>query len=96
MGGAQPDVISSLETLAAPLAAHTQPSVLTRIAPAISVEAARPDVTRSIRAYLMYRDAEEKNLLRTVRTPRDGEVLAPEWTNPPRGNLADRVLDLDR
>ena len=40
MRGVQPDVITSLEALAAPLAAHTQPSVLTRIAPSVSVAAA--------------------------------------------------------
>ena len=90
MGGAQPDVISSLESLAAPLAAHTQPSVLTRIAPNISVDV--PGATRPIRAYLLYRDDQQDNLLRSVKAPRDGEVLAPEWMNPPTGTSPGEVL----
>jgi putative ABC transport system permease protein len=93
MGGVQPDVISKLEELAAPLAAHTQPSVLTRIAPGISVEAMTAG-TKPIRAYLLYRDEQEKNVLRPVRTPRDGEVLAPEWMNPPKGTSPGDVLTI--
>ena len=34
MGGAQPDVIARLENLAAPFSQLTEPSVITRIAPA--------------------------------------------------------------
>lgn len=37
LGGAQPDSIARLQKLADPLAAHTQPSVVSRIAPGISV-----------------------------------------------------------
>ena len=93
MRGVQPDVISNLENLAAPLAAHTQPSVLTRIAPAISVAAATPGA-RTIRAYIVHRAGQEQNVLRPVKSLRDGEVLAPEWMNPPRGTLPGDVLTL--
>jgi putative ABC transport system permease protein len=93
MRGAQPDVITSLEHLAAPLAAHTQPSVLTRIAPSIDVAA---DVAgaRPIKAYLVYRTGQAQNLLRSVKAPRDGEVLAPEGMNRPRGTSPGDVLTL--
>ncbi len=93
MRGVQPDVITSLENLAAPLAAHTQPSVLTRIAPSISVAAAIPGA-RPIKAYLVYRTGQAQNLLRPVKTLRDGEVLAPEWMNPPGGTSPGDVLTL--
>ena len=93
MRGVQPDVITSLENLAAPLAAHTQPSVLTRIAPSISVAAAVSG-TRPIKAYLVYRAGQAQNLLRPVKVPRDGEVLAPEGMNPPKGTSPGDVLTL--
>ena len=44
IGGVQPDPIASLDDLAAPLAAHSQPSVLTRIVPAITLDNGRPGV----------------------------------------------------
>jgi putative ABC transport system permease protein len=85
MGGAQPDVIPSLERLAAPLADHTEPSVMTRIATFISLDNGRPD-DRPFRVNLLYRDGQELNLLRTVKSPAaDDEVLAPEWMSPPQG-----------
>ncbi|MGZ4738647.1 MAG: hypothetical protein ACXVLM_05350 [Ilumatobacteraceae bacterium] len=93
MRGVQPDVITNLENLAAPLRAHTQPSVLTRIAPFISVEASTPGA-RPIRANLVYRAGQEQNLLRPAKSLRDGDVLAPEWMNPPRGTLPGDVLTL--
>ena len=93
MRGVQPDVITSLEALAAPLAAHTQPSVLTRIAPSVSVAAAVSG-TRPIQAYLVYRTNQAQNLLRPVKPLRNGEVLAPEWMNAPRGTAPGDVLTL--
>ncbi len=44
MGGAQPDTIPILERMAVPLAANTQPSILTRIASSILVDTGVPDV----------------------------------------------------
>ncbi len=38
IGGAQPDRISSLEELASEFSQHTEPSVLTRIAPGVLVD----------------------------------------------------------
>ncbi|MDP9463970.1 MAG: hypothetical protein M3P52_05055, partial [Actinomycetota bacterium] len=93
MGGAQPDVVTRLEDLAAKFSAHTQPSVLTRIAPSISLDNGRPD-TRPFRVNLLYRDGQEKNLLRPVKSPADDEVLAPEWMSPPRGTAPGDVLTL--
>lgn len=94
MGGAQPDVNSHLEALAAPLAAHTESSVITRIAPSISVDTGVANA-RPLRATLMYRDDQEQNLLRPVRPPvDDDQVLAPEWMSPPRGTSAGDVLTL--
>jgi hypothetical protein len=84
MGGAQPDTNVHLEAFEAQVSGHTQPSVLTRIAPGISVDNGRPGA-RPFRANLLYRDDEEQNLLRPVKTPADGEVLAPEWMSPPEG-----------
>jgi putative ABC transport system permease protein len=92
-GGAQPDSIARLQEMVAPLAAHTQPSVLTRIAPGISVNTAVPG-SRTIRAHLVYRDGQEQNLLRPVATPDDDEVLAPEWMSPPAGTSPGDALSL--
>ena len=93
MGGAQPDTLPILERMAAPLAVKTQPSILTRIAPSILVDTGTPDA-RPFRAYLVYRDGQEQHLLRPVRTPVDGEVLAPEWMSPPAGTAPGAALSL--
>jgi len=93
MGGVQPDSIARLEAMAAPLAAHTQPSVLTRIAPNISVNTDKPG-SHTIRAHLIYRDDEEQNLLRPVKPVGAGQVLAPEWMSPPGGTKPGDVLTL--
>jgi hypothetical protein len=93
MGGAQPDVIAHLENLAAPFSQLTEPSVITRIAPLISVDSGRPD-TIPFRVILMYRIGQEQNLLRPVKSPVDGEVLAPEWMSPPEGTTPGDVLTL--
>jgi putative ABC transport system permease protein len=94
MGGVQPDVIQSLKNMTAKFAAHTQPSVLTRIAPFISVDTGAADA-RTFRVNLLYRDDEEQNLLRPVKSPtKDDQVLAPEWMSPPRGTKAGDVLNL--
>ena len=92
MGGAQPDVITRLEDMAAKFAAHTQPSVLTRIAPLISVDTGAPDAI-PFRATLMYRDGQEQNLLRPVKSPAEGQVLAPEWMSPPQGTAPGDAAD---
>jgi putative ABC transport system permease protein len=93
MGGAQPDVNSHLEEMAAPLAEHTQPSVITRIAPSIAVETGGD--ARPFNVTLMYRDDQELNLLRPVKTPTaDDQVLAPEWMSPPQGTKAGEDLTL--
>ncbi len=93
VGGAQPDTIPVLQAMAEPLAEHTQPSVLTRIAPSILVDAGSPDL-RPFRAYVVYRDDQEQNLLRPVKSPVDGEVLAPEWMSPPAGTAPGAALSL--
>ena len=93
MGGAQPDLIARLQTMAEPLAAHTQPSVVTRIAPDISVTTNDPD-GKVIRVHLIYRDGQEQNLLRPVKPVGDGQVLAPEWMNPPAGTAPGDQLTL--
>ena len=84
MGGAQPDSIARLEKMVEPISAHTQPSVVTRIAPDLSVDTGDPS-GKLIRAHLVYRDGQEQNLLRTVKPVGDGQVLAPEWMSPPAG-----------
>ena len=43
VGGAQPDTIPILQAMAEPLAEHTQPSVLTRIAPSTQVDTGATD-----------------------------------------------------
>ncbi|MEY2416419.1 MAG: hypothetical protein QOH53_1753, partial [Ilumatobacteraceae bacterium] len=63
LGGAQPDSIARLQKLAGPLAAHTLPSVVSRIAPGVFVTTGDPD-GKAIRAHLIYRDGQEANLLR--------------------------------
>jgi putative ABC transport system permease protein len=94
MGGAQPDVNTVLDAFAARLIAHTQPRVLTRIAPSISVENGRPGA-RPFRVNLLYRDDQEQNLLRPVKSPAaDDQVLAPEWMSPPQGTKAGDDLTL--
>jgi putative ABC transport system permease protein len=93
MGGAQPDVVQSLKNMTDKFTAHTQPSVLTRIAPGISVDTGVPG-SNVLRAYLVYRDGQEQNLLRPVKPLADGEVLAPEWMNPPRGTKPGDTLNL--
>ncbi|MEP7115523.1 MAG: hypothetical protein ABI862_19825, partial [Ilumatobacteraceae bacterium] len=94
LGGAQPDVIPNLEQFAAQVSAHTEPSVLTRIAPSILVDPVTPGA-RPFRINLLYRDGQEQNLLRPVRAPAaSDEVLAPEWMNPPRGTKPGDVLTL--
>jgi putative ABC transport system permease protein len=93
LDGVQPDVNALLVSMAAPLAAHTQPSVLTRVAPFISVVGSFPGAT-PFNAVLVYRDNQEKNLLRPVKSPRDNEVLAPEAMSPPRGTAPGDVLTL--
>jgi putative ABC transport system permease protein len=84
MGGAQPDSIARLEKMVEPIAEHTQPSVVTRIAPDLSVDTGDP-TGKLITAHLVYRDGQEQNLLRPVKPVGDGEVLAPEWMSPPAG-----------
>ncbi|MEY2400965.1 MAG: putative transport system permease protein, partial [Ilumatobacteraceae bacterium] len=84
MGGAQPDSIARLEKMVEPITAHTQPSVVTRIAPDLSVDTGDPS-GKLIRAHLVYRDGQEQNLLRRVKPVGDGQVLAPEWMSPPAG-----------
>jgi hypothetical protein len=91
MGGAQSDVITRLENLAAPFSQLTEPSVITRIAPLISVDSGRPG-TIPFRVNVMYRAGQERNLLRPVKSPADGEVLAPEWMSPPEGTTPGDVL----
>ena len=94
MGGAQPDVNGHLEAFAAQVAEHTEPSVLTRIAPSILVDTGVAGA-RPLRVNLMYRDGQEQNLLRPVEAPAaDDQVLAPEWMNPPQGTKAGDVLTL--
>lgn len=94
MGGAQPDVNTHLEALAAPIAAHTEPSVLTRIAPNVSLDIGVADA-RPLRVNLLYRDGQEQNLLRPVKPPSaDDEVLAPEWMRPPGGTKPGDVFTL--
>jgi putative ABC transport system permease protein len=94
IGGAQPDVIPSLENMAATFNTHTERSVLTRIAPFISLDNGRPDA-RPFRVNLLYRDGQEENLLRPVKAPAaDDEVLAPEWMSPPEGTKSGAVLRL--
>ena len=93
MGGAQPDLLARLQTMAEPLAAHTQPSVVTRIAPDISATTSDPD-GKVIRVHLIYRDGQEQNLLRPVKPVGDGQVLAPEWMNPPAGTAPGDQLTL--
>jgi putative ABC transport system permease protein len=94
MGGAQPDTITSLEHLASEFSEHTEPSVLTRIAPLVQVDAGRPGV-RPFRVNLLYRDGQENNLLRPVKSPvADDEVLAPEWMSTPEGIKPGDVLTL--
>ena len=67
MGGAQPDTIARLETTGRSVRPPTpSPSVLTRIAPGISVNTDNPG-SHTIRAHLIYRDGEEQNLLRPVK-----------------------------
>ena len=94
MGGAQPDVNSQLQAFAARLTAHTEPSVLTRIAPAISVDTGVAGA-RPMRVNLLYRDDQEQNLLRPMKSPAaDDQVLAPEWMSPPRGTQPGDELTL--
>lgn len=90
MGGVQPDVIPSLERLAEKFSGHTEPSVLTRIAPGILVDNGRPD-GRPFRVYLVFRDGLEQNLLRPVKSPAEGQVLAPEWMSPPGTSPGDAL-----
>ena len=94
VGGAQPDRITNLENLASTFDAHTEPSVLARIAPGVLVDNG-VEGTRPFRANLLYRDGQEQNLLRTV-TPltADDQVLAPEWMSPPRGTKPGDELTL--
>jgi hypothetical protein len=43
----------------------------------------------------LYRDQQEQNLLRPVKSPAaDDQVLAPEWMNPPQGTRAGDLLTL--
>ncbi|MEP7201845.1 MAG: hypothetical protein ABI894_04500 [Ilumatobacteraceae bacterium] len=93
MGGAQPDSISRLNDMVAPLAAHTQPSVLTRIAPGVLVHKAVTGA-KTTRAHLVYRDSQEDNVGRPVIEPVDGQVLAPEWMIPPAGTKPGDKLTL--
>ena len=93
MGGAQPDSIARLENMVEPIAAHTQPSVVTRIAPGLSVDTGDPN-GKLITAHLVYRDGQEQNLLRPVQPVGDGEVLAPEWMSPPAGTQPGETLTL--
>ncbi|HEX3088444.1 MAG TPA: hypothetical protein VHQ23_07290 [Ilumatobacteraceae bacterium] len=94
MGGAQPDTISSLENLASKFSAHTDPSVLTRIAESVQVDLGQPDV-KPFRVNLLYRDDQENNLLRPMQPlTGDDQVLAPEWMNPPAGTKPGDVLHL--
>ncbi|MGZ4791362.1 MAG: hypothetical protein ACXWBO_05820 [Ilumatobacteraceae bacterium] len=93
MDGGRPDSDVRLSALSAPLAAHTQPGVLTRIGYFVGIEAKEPGLP-PLRAYLMYRDGQEQNLSRRVATPGKGEVLAPEWLFPPGGTKPGDVLDL--
>jgi putative ABC transport system permease protein len=93
MGGVQPDSIERLQKMLAPIAAHTEPSVVTRIAPKVLVDTDGPDA-KMIRTNLIYRDGQEQNLLRPVKPVHDGEVLAPEWMNPPAGTSPGEKLTL--
>jgi putative ABC transport system permease protein len=92
MDGSKPDSEVRL-AVSAPLAAHTQPGVLTRIDYFVGIKTDVPGVA-PVRAYLMYRDGQEQNLLRTVKPPGAGEVLAPEWLFPPNGTRPGDVLAL--
>ncbi len=93
LDGARPDSEVRLSALSAPLAAHTQPGVLTRIAYFVGIKTDVPGVPL-VRAYLMYRDGQEHNLLRSVTPPGVGEVLAPDWLFPPGGTQPGDVLAL--
>lgn len=95
MGGAQPDVNTHLEEFAAKIAAHTEPSVITRIAPSVSLDTGVANALHPLRGNLLYRDDQEQNLLRPVTAPAtDDEVVAPEWMIPPRGTKPGDVLTL--
>jgi hypothetical protein len=94
MGGAQPDVITPLEEFATQVSAHTERSVLTRIAPGITVDTGLPG-DRPFRANVLFREGQDENLLRPVKAlASDDEVLAPEWMSPPRGTKVGDVLRL--
>jgi putative ABC transport system permease protein len=93
MDGTKPDSDVRLSELSAPLAAHTQPGVLTRIAYRVGIKTEVPGVP-PVGAFVMYRDGQEQNLLRSVTPPGIGEVLAPEWLFPPGGTRPGDVLAL--
>jgi hypothetical protein len=93
MGGAQPDSIARLEKMVEPIAAHTQGSVVTRIAPNLSADTGDPD-GKLTRVHLIYRDGQEENLLRPVKPVADGQVLAPEWMSPPAGTKPGDTMTL--
>ena len=94
MGGAQPDVNTHLEEFAAQIAAHTEPSVITRIAPSVSLDTGVANA-RPLLVNLLYRDDQEQNLLRPVTPPEsDDAVLAPEWMRPPGGTKPGNVFTL--
>ncbi|HEX2784968.1 MAG TPA: hypothetical protein VHN36_15400 [Ilumatobacteraceae bacterium] len=92
IAASQPDASDKLAALAAPLAAHTQPGVLTRIAynPILDIGGGHLPV----HANLVYREGQENNLGRQVTLPADGEVLAPDWLGAPEGIHAGEVFTL--
>lgn len=83
VAASQPDASKQLAALTAPLAAHTQPGVLTRLASNVILDLGNGQLPR--RAYLVYREGQEQNLQRRVRTPATGEALTPEWLGAPNG-----------
>ena len=95
MGGVQPDRISRLDDLAAPLAAHTQPSVLTRILPGISLDNGRSGV-RPFQVNLVYRDGQEQNLPATGEAPRQRASAGARMDEPAPGHRCGRQAPVVR
>ena len=92
IAASQPDASDKLAALAAPLAAHTQPGVLTRVAYNVILDIGRGHLP--VRANLVFREGQENNLGRHVTPPTDGEVLAPDWLGAPEGTHAGDVFTL--
>jgi putative ABC transport system permease protein len=83
VAASQPDASAALSELTAPLAKHTQPGVLSRVARLVILDIGGGQLPRQ--AFLVYREGQEQHLQRGVATPGAGEVLTPEWLGAPHG-----------